>query len=87
MNNEINTGGPAFPRAPFEYIDNGIGLDWAVREQSGMTLRDYFAAKALPSILAPNPSTGQYAQIDDFPACAVVAYAMADAMIKARSNK
>ena len=40
-----NTGGPAFPRAPFEYIDNGNGLEWDVREQSGMTLRQYAAIK------------------------------------------
>ena len=39
------TGGPAFPRAPFEYIDNGNGLEWDVREQSGMTLRQYAAIK------------------------------------------
>jgi hypothetical protein len=39
-----NTGGPAFPRAPFTYIDNN-NLDWAVREQSGMTLRQYTAIK------------------------------------------
>jgi hypothetical protein len=25
--NNTNTGGPAFPRAPFEYIDNGNGLE------------------------------------------------------------
>jgi hypothetical protein len=42
---DINTGGPAFPRAPFEYIDNGNGLEWDVREQSGMTLRQYAAIK------------------------------------------
>ena len=40
-----NTGGPAFPRAPFEYIDNGNGLEWDVREQSGMTLLQYAAIK------------------------------------------
>ena len=79
MNDEINTGGPAFPTSHSPNYANEI--------VGGMTMRDYFAAKALPSILAPNPSTGQYAQIDDFPACAVVAYAMTDAMIKARNNK
>jgi hypothetical protein len=42
---DTNTGGPAFPRAPFEYIDNGNGLEWDVREQSGMTLRQYAAIK------------------------------------------
>jgi len=40
-----NTGGPAFPRAPFEYIDNDNGLEWDVREQCGMTLRQYAAIK------------------------------------------
>lgn len=79
MINKINTGGPAFPNVP-----DGAGDKWQDWD-TGMNLRDYFAAKALPSILAPNPNTGQYAQIDDFPSCAVVAYAMADAMIKARN--
>ena len=35
MNNEINSGGPAFPISLPGYGDNGA---------SGMTLRDYFAA-------------------------------------------
>ena len=75
-----NTGGTAFPRAPFTYIDNNNGLDWAVREQSGMTLRDYFAAKAMQGNLASmvegqefDPSMG-----------AEWAYKVADAMLKAR---
>ena len=34
-----NTGGPAFPNAAFGSTRN---------EQQGMTLRDYFAAKAMP---------------------------------------
>ena len=84
MSNEINTGGPVFPcRIPTGGLHRS-GEPEPTTEHLGMTLRDYFAAKALPSILAPNPSTGQYAQIDDFPACAVTAYAMADAMLKAR---
>ena len=51
---------------------------------TGMTLRDYFAAKALQSILNPNPVTGQYALVTDFEDCAITAYKMADAMLKAR---
>ena len=75
--NNTNTGGPAFPRAPFEYIDNSSGLDWAVREQSGMTLRDYFAAKAMQGFISRG---GDYnAEFD-----AERAYAFADAMLKAR---
>ena len=56
------TGGPAFP---------------AFKEQSdGMTLRDYFAAKALANA---------YTQHDGNPdKVAEWAYALADAMLKAR---
>lgn len=38
--NEINDGGPAFPEVPGDR--NGY------EGKSGMTLRDYFAAKAMP---------------------------------------
>ena len=72
-----NTGGPAFPRAPFEYIDNGNALEWAVREQSGMSLRDYFAAKAMQSVIARGDDTNR-------PGMAEWSYAMADAMLKER---
>lgn len=74
---DTSTGGPAFPV-----------LHWINGEstgaEEGMTLRDYFAAKALPSILNPNPVTGQYALVADFEDCAITAYKMADAMLKAR---
>ena len=46
--------------------------------QLGMTLRDYFAAKAMQALLSYEESTLQ----ND----AEVAYAMADAMLKAREN-
>jgi len=69
-----NTGGPAFP----------VGEEALIRNLQGMTLRDYFAAKAISSVLAPNPVTGQFAQVSDFDWCAVTAYKMADAMLKAR---
>jgi hypothetical protein len=78
--NNTNTGGPAFPRAPFEYIDNGNGLEWAVREQSGMTLRDYFAAKAMQSILDQKDAHDGR----ECDSAAWMAYRMADAMLKAR---
>jgi hypothetical protein len=78
--NNTNTGGPAFPRAPFEYIDNGNGLEWAVREQSGMTLRDYFAAKAMQSILDQKDAHDGR----ECDSAAWMAYRMADVMLKAR---
>ena len=58
---------PAFPCHPD--IDNKLF--------DGMTLRDYFAAKAMQGLLASDV----YAPKDKF---AENAYAMADAMMKAR---
>lgn len=69
----INTGGPAFPRTGRA---NSVGLV-AEDPQKGMTLRDYFAAKALPAMLEVC-STNQRA--------AEEAYAVADAMLKARES-
>jgi hypothetical protein len=40
--NDTNTGGPAFPGP---YVNDKGGLE-AIWKQGGMTLRDYFAAKA-----------------------------------------
>ena len=55
------TGGPAFPRT-----------QWP--NETGMTLRDYFAAKAMQAL-----AQGNY-----FDATARQAYMIADAMLKAR---
>lgn len=45
-----------------------------------MTLRDYFAAKALENLLFQSASPGHY------PAVAVAAYKMADAMLAERDK-
>jgi hypothetical protein len=45
---------------------------------SGMTLRDYFAAKAIQADMAAGVHE------DDFPATAARGYKMADEMLKAR---
>ena len=55
----------------------------------GMTLRDYFAAKALPALLM-NVSKMTKQQIEEYTpqeACALVAYLYADAMMEARNGK
>jgi len=65
-----DTGGPAFPRT-----------QWP--NETGMTLRDYFAAKVLQSFLAdPEPfeDCGEGLPM----AYAYEAYVYADAMLKAR---
>ena len=63
-----NTGGPAFPIV----IDIGQGVEW----HKGMTLRDYFAAKAMQALLTRRPLSGGEVARD--------AYIIADAMLKAR---
>ena len=49
-----------------------------INERAGMTLRDYFAAKAMQGDVSAGAHDGE------FPAIAKRAYAMADAMMKAR---
>jgi hypothetical protein len=61
-----DTGGPAFPQQ-----DDASGSE-------GMTLRDYFAAKAMQAALSRH---GFY---DDEPQFAAWCYETADAMLKAR---
>ena len=63
----------AFPNEGF----NGWG-----KPQEGMTLRDYFAAKAMESML-PLFSDRPLKEIKDVP---TKAYAMADLMLKAREQ-
>ena len=64
--NNTNTGGPAFPIS-------GMG-----KENMGMTLRDYFAAKAMQGFAA-NLGPGL-----TFETRAKIAYQWADEMLKAR---
>lgn len=76
---------PAFPIPPA--IING--LDVALPEQ-GMTLRDYFAARAMQTILASQYEDGIYVgdcDNDSEHLCARSAYIMADAMLKARDGQ
>ena len=71
---EINDGGPAFPQLELDQSTGNIHT-----QHFGMTLRDYFAAKAMASILyqpeweeMPNEHVAMWA------------YEYADAMLKAR---
>jgi hypothetical protein len=69
-----NTGGPAFP---FEYFDEQLQR---ARVMHGMTLRDYFAAKAMQGLLAGLTSTTVWSQDE----AAETAYNVADSMLRAR---
>ena len=71
-----DTGGPAFPTKSYDVARQ----TWTIEE--GMTLRDYFAAKAMQAILiAKYPITKES---DAEHAIAKAAYQGADAMLKAR---
>ena len=78
QNNEV----PAFP---VDELNQQTGFVEA--QHMGITIRDYFAAKSISAMLAPNPVTGQFALVSDFDACAIMAYKMADAMLRVRQSK
>jgi hypothetical protein len=73
-----DTGGPAFPCEVLGIDGHGEYGEYRMPLQ-GMTLRDYFAAKAMQAEFAIDM------HLDDMNYCAKRAYAMADAMLKART--
>jgi len=73
-NQPIDNGGPAFP---CEEQIRCNGEVCGTRKFPGMTLRDYFAAKAINEV-------GWYNNINQ---SAIMAYEIADAMLKAREAK
>jgi hypothetical protein len=64
---------PAFP----------IGLEAFGEDKTGMTLRDYMAAKAMQGLLAGLLADGQDLKWDQV---AIDSYRQADAMLKARES-
>ena len=73
-----NTGGPAFPVPGYKFVDDQHFTKYA-KALPGMTLRDYFAAKAIQASL-PDPAYSTW----DAERHARRAYSVADAMIAAR---
>lgn len=82
MAEQTKTGGPAFPRQP--------GGD------TGMTIRDYFAAKAMQGIVSSIDGEANYQRLRGHAAGAGLSvsewiardsYKQADAMLKAREVK
>lgn len=74
-------GGPAFPAT----VRTPLGDSGLVKTEqvSGMSLRDYFAAKAMAAMVAsPVYVEGSWFQED----IAIQAYTMADAMLKEREK-
>ena len=84
MSHKINDGGHAFPTL---FIEPEYGSGYR-----GMTIRDYFAAKAMQAIISSALTEGTKTQYTiskpDFLEClSLDAYAHADAMLKARESK
>lgn len=73
----ITTGGPAFPRPAGDYSGTRHGNT----AQEGMTLRDYFAAKAMQAYLSRADADLTHRQDH-----AESAYAAADAMLEVRGQ-
>jgi hypothetical protein len=77
-----NNGGPAFPStiSHEEWDEHKAGYLQRLYPEAGMTLRDYFAAKAMHAALARMSAAWTYEEI------AKAAYDMADAMLAERSK-
>lgn len=81
--------GPAFPRITQIQSPHTIGHlrpEYSkVITDDGMTLRDYFAAKALPVVASGARIVGDdFLDADQYEVAARYAYELADAMLKAR---
>lgn len=74
-NSRVDDGGPAFPIA--------VPTDFQFAEP-GMSLRDWFAGQALPSIISAGTPTEGEGTVFDW--MAADAYAFADAMLAARAE-
>ena len=84
MKNEL-----AFPRPASRGNNYFTGEeDVVVDPQQGMTLRDYFAAKAMQSYMADENLIEAYSHLGKNvkKEVAVIAYMMADAMLEARKT-
>ena len=71
-----DTSGPAFPVV----IDTGHAVEY----HKGMTLRDYFAAKAIQGLMGRDWSDFKISDDELIALWARSAYGVADAMLKAR---
>lgn len=82
MSNAKDTGGSAFPEV-FSDHDQKSNDQWVTETYTsgGMTLRDYFAAKAMAALIIDPARADQSRQ-----ECARLSYLMADSMIAARAQ-
>ena len=81
---QIKHGGPAFPNNEI-WITDGKGNSQPDPSCAGMSLRDYFAAKAMQGLLAASGDGNTNVEYD-VDAVVRSAFAMADAMLEARKS-
>ena len=81
------TGGPVFPcKIPTGGLHKN-DEPAPTKQHYGMTLRDYFAAKAMPAVITDWLNTGDIFQDAEIPeVIAMDCYIVADAMLKARKQ-
>jgi len=77
-------GGSAFPQVESQQVGSQGEYHTEVYSAGGMSLRDYFAAKAMQSIVAGAMAQGGATEAEDAPGLARVAWLMADAMLATR---
>lgn len=83
MADEKKDGGPAFPcKAPETFHAGNGNYVTRFHPASGMTLRDYFAAKTMAALII----TADYYTRHEIEQLATDAYAFADKMLEARSK-
>jgi len=85
MSDKINDGGTAFPCETYVELESKLtGEKHMIPTRSaGMTLRDYFAAAALMSMLSQPDKIGD----STYEKAATLSFKFADAMLKAREVK
>lgn len=89
MTDQINTGGAAFPQ--FEVVSgerdgHGDAIEAYTITTGGMTLRDYFAAKAMQGLMTACDNDGTWMATGISDEVAKNAYEVADAMLAARGG-
>lgn len=85
MSETKNDGGPAFPQHLLETRDGGFETSADAPQGGGMSMRDYFAAKALIGFMSADRHYDVLLK-EDLPNLAADCYAIADAMLKARET-
>lgn len=76
----LDNGGRAFPCDSIVERDDNGHMHGKEVSSAGMTLRDYFAAKAMQGIISSDCNYGAFGDL------ASDAYSIADAMLKAREE-